>query len=423
MTSEDQERELKRLEVFAYKNLKRNSIISIADGAVFAIGSGMLPVSTVIVYFISNYVHSNTLIGLLTTLNVLLSNSPQILVAKKLEMLETYKEYFIKVALLMRLMWFLLAIDVFVFAAKNELLFIILFYIIFSLQGFFASFANITWFNLILKLVPERQRSKFFGIRSSIGGLCETFGAFLMGRILRLLHFPYNYGLLFLISFLIMMLSLYIASMIKEIPIKKPKKEIDNKHYFRSMFLILKEDRNFTYYLLSVLFIGALGKMPFGFQTIFAKNSLSISTQHVAVATTILLFSQTVGYMLWGLIGSKYGFKSTLLISALIFLPAIYFTYLMSSVSIYYLSVALFGVAQSARNVNESNMAAKLCKDPLKQPSYIGLRNFMMGPFFAFNSIIAGGIIDTLGKNILFLISFICMVLGFFILCFLVRED
>lgn len=423
MTSEDQERELKRLEVFAYKNLKRNSIISIADGAVFAIGSGMLPVSTVIVYFISNYVHSNTLIGLLTTLNVLLSNSPQILVAKKLEMLESYKEYFIKVALLMRLMWFLLAIDVFVFATTNELLFVILFYLIFSLQGFFASFANITWFNLILKLVPERQRSKFFGIRSSIGGLCETFGAFLMGRILKLLHFQYNYGLLFLISFLIMMLSLYIASMMKEIPVRKPKKEIDNKHYFRNMFLILKEDRNFTYYLLSVLFIGALGKMPFGFQTIFAKNSLSISTQHVAIATTILLFSQTVGYMLWGLIGSKYGFKSTLLISALIFLPAIYFTYLMSSVSIYYLSVALFGVAQSARNVNESNMAAKLCKDPLKQPSYIGLRNFLMGPFFAFNSIIAGGIIDTLGKNILFLISFSCMVLGFFILCCLVKED
>lgn len=162
MTSEDQERELKRLEVFAYKNLKRNSIISIADGAVFAIGSGMLPVSTVIVY------------------------------------------------------------------------------LIFSLQGFFASFANITWFNLILKLVPERQRSKYFGIRSSIGGLCETFGAFLMGRILKLLHFPYNYGLLFIISFLIMMLSLYIASMMKEIPVRKPKKEIDNKHYFRNMFLILK---------------------------------------------------------------------------------------------------------------------------------------------------------------------------------------
>lgn len=130
---------------------------------------------------------------------------------------------------------------------------------------------------------------------------------------------------LFLISFLIMMLSLYIASMMKEIPIKKPKKVIDNKHYFRSMFLILKEDRNFKYYLLSVLFIGALGKMPFGFQTIFAKNSLSISTQHVAIATTILLFSQTIGYMLWGIIGSKYGFKSTLLISALMFLPAIYF--------------------------------------------------------------------------------------------------
>lgn len=423
MTAEEQERQLRKLEVFAYANLKRNSIISIADGAVFAIASGMLPVSTVIVYFISHYVKSNTLIGLLTTLNVLLSNSPQILVAKKLEVLETYKEYFIKVALIMRFMWLFLAIDVFLFAERNEILFIVLFYLIFSLQGFFASFSNITWFNLILKLIPERQRSKFFGLRSSIGGLCETLGAFLMGKILSLLKYPYNYALLFFIAFLIMMFSLYIFSFMKEIPLKKPGKEIDDKNYFRKMFLILKEDRNFTYYLLSVLFIGALGKMPFGFQTIFAKNGLDISTEHVAFATTILLFSQTIGYMMWGIIGSKYGFKSTLVISALIFLPAIFFTYLMNSINVYYLSVGLFGIAQSARNVNESNLAAKLCKDPLKQPSYIGLRNFLMGPFFAFNSIIAGGIIDTLGKNVLFLISFCCMVLGFFILCFKVREE
>jgi len=423
VTAEEQERELKKIEAFAYRNLKKNSIVSITDGAIFAIASGMLSVSTVIVYFISHYVKSNTLIGLLTTLNVLLSNSPQILVAKKLEMLETYKEYFIKVALIMRLMWLLLAIDVFLFAERNELLFVILFYLIFSLQGFFASFANITWFNLILKLIPERQRSKFFGIRSSIGGLCETLGAFLMGKILRLLRYPYNYALLFFIAFLIIMISLYLFSLMKEIPQKKPKKEINNKHYFKNMFLILKEDKNFTYYLFSVLFIGALGKMPFGFQTIFAKNSLGITTEHVAVATTILLFSQTVGYMMWGIIGSKYGFKSTLVISALIFLPAIYFTYLMSNINIYYLSVGLFGIAQSARNVNESNLAAKLCKDPLKQPAYIGLRNFLMGPFFAFNSIIAGGIIDALGKNILFVISFCCMVLGFFILCFKVKEE
>lgn len=423
MSTDDQRSELKKLNVFAYRNLKRNSLISISDGAIFAIGSGMLPASTVIVYFISNYVKSNTLIGLLTTLNVLLANSPQILVAKKLEMLETYKEYFIKVAIVMRIMWFLLAIDVFLFAERSQVLFVILFYLIFSLQGFFSSFANITWFNLILKLIPEKERSKFFGVRSSIGGLCETLGAFLMGRILGLLRYPYNYGLLFLISFAIMMLSLYVFSFTKEIPLKKPKKEIDNKEYFKNMFSILKEDKNFTYYLVSVLFIGALGKMPFGFQTIFAKDQLDITSEHVAVATTILLFSQTLGYMMWGIIGSRYGFKSTLVISALIFLPALYFTYLMKSVYMYYLAVGLFGVAQSARNVNESNLAAKLCKNPLKQPAYIGLRNFLMGPFFAFNSIIAGGIIDTVGKNILFGISFGCMITGFFVLSFLVKEE
>lgn len=68
-------------------------------------------------------------------------------------------------------------------------------------------------------------------------------------------------------------------------------------------------------------------------------------------------------------------------------------------------------------------MAVKFCKDFLKQLFYIGFRNFLMGLFFVFNFIIVGGIIDIFGKNIFFLILFSCMVFGFFILCFLVRED
>jgi len=405
------------------KNLKINTIYSVIDGSIFATASGMLATNTVIVYFISKYVTTKTLIGLLTTVNVLLSNSAQILMAKRLEESERYKPLLFRFAVLLRFTWFLLACNVFLFAERNNTLFIILFYLIFSLQGLFNAFTSFSWYNLILKVVPERYRSRFFGIRSTFGGIFETLGAFLMGKILKLLPYPYNYSLLFLTAFLIMMISLYFLMQIKEPVFKKPKIVLDKKEYYKNMLRILKEDKNFTMYLLSVVFIGSIGKMPFGFQTIFAKELLHISAQDVAMATTILLFSQTIGYMIWGIVGTKKGFKATIAISAVIFLPALYFTFSMHSKFIYFISISLFGLAQSARNVNESNLAANLCKDPLKQPSYIGLRNFLMGPFFAFNPMIAGAIIDILNARWLFYISTTSMLIGLIIVTFFVKEN
>ncbi|MEZ0536312.1 MFS transporter [Caldicellulosiruptoraceae bacterium PP1] len=416
------ERNLRQAYLFSMKKLKKNTILSITDGSIFAISSGMLSTGTVIIYFISHYVHSKTMIGFLTTINVLLANSAQIFVTKKLEDLEKYKKSLIKYAILMRLTWFLLAVDIFLFAEKNNWLFVVLFYTIFSLQGLCTAFTSITWFNLILKLVPEKYRSRFFGIRSTCGGIFETLGAYLMGIILKSFGYPLNYAILFLTAFIIMMISLSFVSLLDEPPLKKPKKQVDNKEYFKNMFMILKEDKNFTRYLLSVALIAGFGKMPFAFQTIFAKDKLGIGTQEVANATTILLLSQTFGYMIWGIVGTKKGFKATLVFSAIIFIPAIILTYFMKSVFIYYISISLFGIAQSARNVNESNLAANLCRDPLKQPSYIGLRNFLMGPFFAFNAMIAGFIIDVFSVQILFIISIISMISGFLILSFWVKE-
>lgn len=404
------------------RHFTRNYILNTADGAFYALAMGMVPLNTVLTYFISGYISQKWLIGLLSFLNVLLTFSPQILVSKKLERLRRIKPLMIVFAIVLRILWLLMGLNVILLAVKNPVMFIILFYLLYSLIGLASAFTGITWLNFIVKIIPDNFRGRFFGIRSTISGVFEMLGALIMGILLKNLPSPFNYGVLFLTVFVLTSISLTVLSFSKEEEQAREEREDWNESYLVRIRRVLKEDRNFTNYLFSVLFIGALGKMPFAFQIIFAKERLGISTLEVSYATFVLLAFQTVGYLTWGIIGDKKGYKLTLMISAVVFLPSLMFTFLMSSRLVFYISIALFGIAQSARNVNENNLAINLCRNSNDQPLYIGLRNLLMGPAFALIPLLAGLLLDYLGSPPLFIFSAIFMVAGLYLLARSVKE-
>ena len=417
------------LETLSYKvqsikgnKLAKNYILNTTDGAFFALAMGMVPLGTVLQYFISGFVSQKSLIGLLSFINILLMFSPQILVSKKLEQLRRFKPFLLLTGISVRVLWLLMGLNVLLFADKNPILFTVLFYVLYSLIGLASSFTNITWLNFIVKIIPGNYRGRFLGIRSTVAGIFESTGSILMGFIVKSLPYPMNYGILFLAVFALTLVSLGFVALSEEQESVREERERSGESYIRKMLRTLKTDRNFTYYLITVALIGGLGKMAFAFQIIFAKEKLGILEQQVSYATFILLVSQTIGYLIWGILGDRYGFKLTLEISAVIFVPSILLTYLMSSLPVFYAGMALFGLAQSARNVNENNLAINLCRSEEKQPLYIGLRNLLMGPVFAFNPLIAGAICDLFGYAVLFIFSTIFMLAGFWMMVKYVKE-
>lgn len=404
------------------RHFARNYFLNTTDGAFYALAMGMVPLNTVLTYFVSGYVSQKWLIGLFSCLNVLLTFCPQILVSKKLERVRRIKPLMLVFAVVLRILWLLMGLNVILLADKNPVLFIILFYILYSLIGLASAFTGITWLNFIVKIIPESFRGRFFGIRSTISGMFEMLGALLMGILLKTLPSPLNYGILFLTVFALTVISLMFLSFSKEEDRIREENKDRNEGYLIRMRRVLREDKNFTNYLFSVLFIGALGKMPFAFQIIFAKERLGITTLEVSYATFLLLAFQTIGYLIWGIIGDKKGFKLTLVISAAVFLPTLILTFMMSNRLIFYISIALFGIAQSARNVNENNLAINLCRNFDDQPLYIGLRNFLMGPAFALYPLLAGLLLDSLGLLPLFIVSAIFMTVGLYVLARTVKE-
>jgi Na+/melibiose symporter-like transporter len=192
---------------------------------------------------------------------------------------------------------------------------------------------------------------------------------------------------------------------------KEPIKQ-NNRDYFKSLMSILRKDKNFVIYLTSTAFVGGLGKMSLAFQIIYAKDKLSITTADAVTLSVLLLVTQTIGYALWGIVVSKKGLKLAGTLSGLLFIPAIILTLWMPNTWVLYAAVTFMSLAQSYRNSNENKLVINLAPDHEVLPSYIGLRNTMMGPFFSFNSLLGGLILSIWNFTVLSVASLIFMTAG-----------
>ena len=408
---------------FYQKHIKRNFIAIILDGGFCAFGMGMAPLATVLLFFVSDFVTQKWILGLLPCLFSLLVLTPQVLLTKKVESLRAYKPFTVFMTLLNRFAWLFLALDVYFFADTRPTLFIVIFYILYSIIGLSIGFSGLPALCLISRVIPDNARGRLFGIKSTVGGIFELLGSLTMGIILKSQGYPVNYAILFLVVFISMSISVVFIAMVREkesegIPLSR-----EDGGIIRKMKGILKQDKSYTFFILSLILVTAFGTMPFSFQTVYAKDKLGITTQEVFVATLVLLASQTIGYLVWGYVGDKFGHRLTLLLSTILFIPTLVFTYLMTSQWIFLLSICLLGLSRSAFNINTDNLTIRLCADKTILPTYIALRCLVTGPFIAFGSLLGGFIIDHLGYGPMFLSSFIFILAGLFMIASKVKES
>ncbi|MBZ4644945.1 MAG: major facilitator superfamily 1 [Clostridia bacterium] len=233
-------------------------------------------------------------------------------------------------------------------------------------------------------------------------------GSFAASMIFKFVPYPTNYGIIFVIVFILLMVSYYFMSNVYELPTQV--KKIRQTGYFSR----IKE-------ISTVAII--LGKAGFSFQVIYAKVKLGISSEQAAFIATGIFISQTAGYIFWSYINTKFNYKKSIEMSSLLFIPAIVAMLLMDNIFMLYVSVALFGFAQSARNSGENNLVIAICPREQDKPAYVGLRNTLLGPFFAFVPLLAGVAADIFNYEIMFMGSIIFVVIGYILMKFFVKLE
>jgi len=401
---------------FARKHFKRNFFLGVSNGVLFNFAWAFTSTSTVLPLFISKLTPSQILIGLASTLEALGWFLPQIAIAAMTLHRKKQKPVYIKTAFLRGGSFLVFAILVFLLGKEKPAYLLATFFFLFSIYSFGGGLAGVSFTDIVGKTIPQEKRGSFFGMRMLVGGGLSALAGFLIQRILKLYDFPKNFGFLFLIASVLIILALVSFCMVKETPTTRRPEKKSFKENLLLGFLITKADKNFRMLLLTRIAIGCY-VMGLPFYIIYAKKYLSIPASLAGVFLTV----QMVGYLssnaLWGYLSNRGHNKLVLVFSAFFsaVCPLVMLSNMLIQIPLWaYGSIFFFlGATISGVDLGYTNYLLQIAPEE-RRPIYVGFLNTVVGPTI-FLSAVGGLIIQVFSFAFLYVLLFLISILSVFL--------
>ncbi len=395
---------------------KRNFIVNMFDGAFWTLAESFVSVSAIMPVFASTLTDSAILIGLVPALIQAGWFIPQIFMAGYVSRLKRKLPFARSMAMVERLPYFLFPITAFLLHWMPKATVIWIFMVVVALRGAASGMVALPWQEVIASIIPRQVRGRFFGIGRTVGRVFAVAGSAAAGLILAKLAYPNNFALSFLIAMIFMWVSyFFFAASVEpdpeveeaEIPetIKKPR--LLDLPAFR---LILKEDHNFRRYVLSRIFF-QIGSMAAGFYAVYGIQHFNLPDQSAALFSGLLFASSIVGFMVWGVVGDRFGPRNILLVSDLAQTVVLVLALVAPSIWIYDLIFVLYGFAQAGYMVGEMLMGMGLGPDS-QRSFYLGLVRTIPGIFILIAPLVGGVIVQTVGYPTMFITALVFGLVG-----------
>jgi len=391
--------------------LGRNMALGIFNGIFFNLAAAFLSGTTVIPLFISGLTDSRIIIGAFSTLESFGWYFPQLFMGALIAGRPLVLTYYNKLSF-SRAILFAAAISlVFLIDDSNHYLLLIGFGCLFGLYAIASGTAGIAFMEIVGKMIPTNKRGTLFGFRMFFGGLLAVLAGPIVKYMLDRWEFPVNFGYLYILSLITIILGLAVFAFARELPPPVLKTKPGFKDNLAKSLLLFKNDVNirrlvFARYLTNT----ALLAMPF--YIILATEHLGISRP---LAATYLSFEK-VGFLglniLWGWLSNRISNKLVLKVSTIfaILAPALalYSSYHYPGYFIFGLVFFFNGAAMSGTNLGYINYLLEISDDDNRVLS-IGLIHSFIAPAIFFSAI-GGILIELFTIKILFIITFIGLV-------------
>jgi MFS family permease len=192
--------------------------------------------------------------------------------------------------------------------------------IVWGLSAIPSAIANTGWTAAIAATIPPRRRPAVNGLRWGLLSLLSAASVAVFGKVLDILPFPYNYQLVFGISFVASLLSTYYFSLIR-----LPKAAHPNRPTSARLPLVLQvkgfvatftESKDFLRFSVSA-FVYRWGlHLPIALYSIYWVNHLHAPDTLIGLRSTIEQITLALAYYIWGRIATAKGFYRVMLISS-----------------------------------------------------------------------------------------------------------
>jgi MFS family permease len=401
---------------FAEKYFKRNFFLGVTNGILFNFAWAFTSGSTILPLFISKLTSSSILVGLASTLEAVGWTLPQMAVAAVTLHQKNQMPLYIKMAFLRGIAFSLLAFLVFFSKTVNPSYLLITFFFLFSIYAFGGGVSGISFMEVVGKTVPPNKRGSFFGMRMFFGGGLAALAGILIEKILRVYDFPKNFGVLFLIAAVIIILALLSFSLVREPLVEQRPQRRKFSQNLRLGFEILKKDRNLRMLLWTRVAIGSY-VLGFPFYIIFAKKFLFIPTSIAGLFLSVQMVGYLSSNILWGRLSNNKSNRLVLFLSAICSAipPFLLLLNLLTKIPIYLYGAIFFflGATMSGMDMGYTNYLLEIAPEE-KRPIYVGFLNTIVGPTI-FLSAVGGLFIQVFSFAFLYSLVFLVSIGSIFL--------
>jgi MFS family permease len=389
------------------------------DAGFWFFGDSFIAAYTILPVFMSTLTDSPLLIGLIPALEGAGWFLPQLFLAKHLEGKNRRLPIVLKLGILDRLPYLLLALGAFFILKVDPKVAVGIFLLIYTIRVFSSGLVALPWQELIATVIPVSHRGRYWGSALILGKLLGMMGAMIAGLMLAKIAYPLNYAYMFLAGFLCVSVSYIFLSLNIEPEIKRQVSS-DDINVWARIKNILGTNKNFGIYLVNRGFV-FLSFMGLGFVTVYGIQKFDLPISYSAIFTVVMLISEIVGYGIWGTIGDKDGYKRVIEYCNIFLVFGLFMLLFVKSVGWLYLVFGIISFAHSGEFIADQNIAMEFGAED-ERPTYIGMSKTLTGPFLLVAPIIGGGLVKLWGYQSMFLTALMISMISFVIIKFFVEE-
>jgi len=288
--------------------------------------------------------------------------------------------------------------------------------------AFFGGVGTPAWLDFSAKTIPVTFRARTNALRALIAGTGGIFFPLLIDYFLSSYDFPGNYRLSFFSGFFFLSVSFVCFLLIRETTVSPVVPRKPFTHYFSSLLVILRRDKNFVRFLGTQIVL-SISECGAAFFTYYALERLGINDSTVVFYTFLLNLSFLGSGLLLGFIGDKAGNLRVLQIGAATTLLSVALALFWPTNFTFFIIFLLVGVTTNAR-LNASQVFITEFGDEKDRIRYSAISTTVSATLFGVMPL-AGGIILSAGLldyNGLFAIGILSAVVSLCGFLFMVKD-
>lgn len=357
---------------------KANFALHLAEGILASVGSGLVG-GVILQVLLQELGYSMATLGFLSSLGILASVL-QVVAAPSVESVRRKKRLVLWLGVGQRLPLLIIALALFVAGKREPALCLTLIAAAQVIGGLSVSVLVAPWMDVVAETVPAEWTGRLFGLRNSIASALGIATAAVNAVVLAKIAFPGNYVLLYILAFLLMVLSWLLFALVDEIPKTAVRpKPVKATAYYRDLLLVLRDDIHFRWYL-AYQVIYRVGVAASGFYAMYATRHYGVSPAFaVGAFVTASQSAAILGNMGFGAVAARIGYKRTLEAGAVFQAAALCTAGFVTSGYGFVAVMALTGLGNAANSVGSLPFTMRLFPRG-RRVGYMALSTLVMLP-------------------------------------------